>query len=191
MLQKKEFLFFGASPVMGFVDPEHMTEPLAPMVEREEFERWSADQGWEYDIDPDNGMLFLNNVTGLDPRTDEHYNTRKVDVQIEPYMLDTDQGVRELYDLTELAEAGWVFSIGSDTAPQPPSPFEPALEPEGSTGGEYRLKDNEQLVWITVGDLSIRIARYPQGNGVTIDVYEKGKENDGHPLSGLSQTAES
>ena len=185
MLQKKEFSFFGTAPIMGFVDPEHMTTPLAPMVEREEFERWAADQGWEYDINSDDGMLFLNNVTGLDPRTDEHYQTRRVDVQIEPETLDTEYGVKELYDLTPLAEAGWVFGIGFED-PQPPSPFEPALEPAGSTGGEYRLKDKDQVVWITVGNLSVRISRYPQGDGVTVDVYPVGRE-DGHALSGLSQ----
>jgi hypothetical protein len=112
MLQKKQFLFFGTAPVMGFVDPGKMGTPLAPMVEREEFERWSLDQGWDYTID-DDGVLSLDNVTGLDPRTDLHYMTNRVDVEIEPEILGTQYGGKELYDLTPLAEAGWVFSIDS------------------------------------------------------------------------------
>lgn len=182
MLKKKQFLFFGADPVMGFVDPGNVGTPLAPMVELEEFERWAADQGWEYDINHDDGMLLLNNVTGLDPRTDRHYNTNRVDVQIEPDVLDTEYGSRELYDLAPLAEAGWVFSL--DDRPQPVSDNGVLTHVNGYT---YKLNDGETHVWVEIGGLSVRLGRYPEGGGVTLEVYEAGKENDNPPLSGMNQ----
>jgi hypothetical protein len=114
MLEKKEFLFFGTAPVMGYVDPDDIGTPLAPMVEREEFERWADVQGWEYNIEHSDGLLTLDNVTGLDPRSDPNYLTNRVGVAIEPDVLDTPDGEKELYDLTELAENGWVFSFETD-----------------------------------------------------------------------------
>jgi hypothetical protein len=114
MLKKATFLFYDADPLTGYFDPAQGGNPIAPLVEREEFERLAREQGFEYDINKDDGMLFLGNVTGLDPRSDARYLTDKVDVRIEPEVLDTEDGGKELYDLTELAEAGWVFSLDDD-----------------------------------------------------------------------------
>ncbi len=42
---------------------------------------------------------------------------------------------------------------------------------------DYTLKEGEQSVWITVGDLSVYICRDPTGGpGLSVEVYPHGKE---------------
>jgi hypothetical protein len=55
-------------------------------------------------------------------------------------------------------------------------PVKGVLTRKRDLGVDYELRKGENYVWITVGNLSVRVKR--ENEGVSVDVYGKGKETD-------------